>query len=139
MPARTSAIAAATALAVALGVYLTAAAASCPPPNAPDDGACDAARPNTTRTAQCTADAQRTETCADKSTGITHALYLTRAASEWRKAAIVSNPRTMQARRWLAHAMVLDERVQDNPDAPPVLRKRAKLDEALAKAALTSH
>jgi hypothetical protein len=136
MPARTGAIAAAIAL--ALAAYLTAAAASCPPPNAPDDAACDAARPTGTRIAQCTADAQRTETCADKSTGITHAMYLTRAASEWRKAAIASNPRAAQARRWLAHAMVLDERVQDDPEAPPALRKRAKLDESLAKAALTS-
>jgi hypothetical protein len=64
-----------------------------------------------------------------------YALYLTRAASEWRKAA-VAGARTPEARRRLAHAMVLDERVQDDPTAPAVLRARAKHDEELARTAL---
>ena len=132
MPMRTTALA----LAFVFAGVLTAAA-SCPPTTGPDSAECNAAHPTRTTVARCAADARTIETCADRATGIVHALYLTRAASEWRKAAIAAGRRTPEARRRLAHAMVLDERVQDDPDAPLPLRARAKHDEQLAKEALT--
>ncbi|MDQ6925054.1 MAG: hypothetical protein M3154_02295 [Candidatus Eremiobacteraeota bacterium] len=133
MPVRRGTIATAITLTVALAACLTAAA-SCPPADRPDAAACDAARPAAFTTALCAADARGTETCADHATGIVHAMYLTRAASEWRKAAMAAT-RT-QGRGWLAHAMVLDERVQDDPSAPAALRARAKQNEQLARTAL---
>jgi hypothetical protein len=131
MPARTTAMTVTLVLVASL-----TAAASCPPPNGRDASTCDAARPSRVSAALCEADATATETCADRATGLVHALYLARAASEWRKAARASGGRTAPARRWLAHATVLDERVQDDPNAPLALRMRAKHDEALAKAEL---
>jgi hypothetical protein len=133
MPARRVAIATAIALAAVLAAYLTAAA-RCPQGNARDAAACDIAHA-TGITALCVADAQKTETCADQATGIAHAADLARAASEWRKAAM-AGARTTQSRRWLAHAMVLDERVQDDPTAPAALRAQAKRNEELARTAL---
>jgi hypothetical protein len=136
MPVRRGALATAITLTAVLGAYI-AAAASCPPPNGRDAAACDSVLHNAITTALCAADAGRTETCADHATGIEHALGLTRAASEWRKAAVAAGRRTARARQWLAHAMVLDERVQDDPTAPAALRARAKHDEQLARTALT--
>jgi hypothetical protein len=131
MPLRTAAL--------VLTLVLTAAftiAASCPRPGAVDAADCNDAHQTRTTIARCAADAQTTERCADRATGAEHALDLTRAASEWRKAAMAAGSRTARARRWLAHATVLDERVQDDPGAPLDVRKRAKHDEQLAKAAL---
>ena len=136
MPARKGTIAATFALAAVAAAAFVAAAASCPPPNARDASACDAARRTGITTALCAADAQRTETCADHAAGVAYADALTRTASEWRKAALAAGPRTARARRWLAHAMVLGERVQDDPAAPAALRARAKRDEQLARTAL---
>jgi hypothetical protein len=135
MPAPKGRIAAAIAAEVVLAACLTAAA-RCPPASGRDAAACDAARRTGITTALCAADAQRTETCADRATGVAYAAGLTRAASEWRKAAVSAGPRAARARRWLAHAMVLDERVQDEPAAPAALRARAKHDEQLARTAL---
>jgi hypothetical protein len=134
MPVRRATIAIAITLTGVFAAYL-AATASCPPPNARDAAACDAPRATGITTARCAADAQSTETCADHATGTAHALYLTRAASEWRKAAAAGVP-TPEARRRLAHATVLDERVQDDPTAPAALRAQAKHDEELARTAL---
>jgi hypothetical protein len=134
MPARKVARVTAIALATVLAAYLTAAA-KCPPRNPRDAAACDAAHATAVTAALCAADAQRTETCADPTTGAAHAADLTRAASEWRKAAM-AGARTPRSRRWLAHAMVLDERVQDDPAAPAALRAQAKRDEELARTAL---
>ena len=134
MPARSRLVATAIPLTV-LAAYLTAAA-SCPPSIGRDAAACDAGNQTGLTAAACASDAQETETCADHATGIVHARYLTRAASEWRKAAVAGDRRTSRARRWLAHAMVLDERVQDDPDAPTALRAQAKHDEQLASIAL---
>ncbi len=135
MPARTGAIATAITLIVVLVAYLTATA-SCPPPNARDAAACDAAHHTAITSTRCASDAQSTEACADHATGVAHAQYLTRAASEWRKAAVATDRHSAQARRWLAHATVLGERVQDDPTAPAALRAQAKRDERLARAAL---
>jgi hypothetical protein len=128
----------ALALAFVFAGILTAAA-SCPPTTGPDRAECNDSHQTRMTIARCAADARTTETWADRATGTIHALYLTRAASEWRKAAVAAGRRTPQARRQLAHAMVLDERVQDDPDAPAALRARAKHDEQLAKEALTGH
>jgi hypothetical protein len=127
---------AALALGFVLAAFAGACAAFCPPANGGDAAVCDAARPLRATVALCAAAAQTAEMCADRSTGIGHALYLTRAASEWRKAAMGKGRRTALARGWLAHATVLDERVQDDPDAPRALRAQAKHDEQLARAAL---
>jgi hypothetical protein len=135
MPARKGAIATAIALAAVAAAYLTAAAA-CPPANGRDAAVCDTPHSAQVTTALCAADAQRTETCADHATGTAYAAGLARAASEWRKAAVAAGARTPRARRWLAHAMVLGERVQDDPAAPAALRAKAKHDEQLAKTAL---
>jgi hypothetical protein len=135
MPARQGTIAVAIALAAVVAASLTAAA-SCPPANGRDAAACDAALRSAITTALCAADAQRTETCADHAAGIAYAAGLTRAASEWRKAAVAAGPSTARARRWLAHATVLGERVQDDPAAPAALRARAKHDEQLARTLL---
>ena len=81
-------------------------------------------------------DAQRAESHADRTTGIEHAEDLMRAASAWRKAASGRGVRADETRRRLAHAMVLDERVQDDPAAPAALRAQAKRDEELARTAL---
>ena len=134
MPVRKGATATAITLTVVVAASLTAAA-SCPRAGGPEAAACNAVHPTASMTALCAADAQRTETCADHATGLAHAVDLTRAASEWRKAA-VARGRTPEARRWLAHAMVLGERVQDDPTAPATLRAQAKHDEELARAAL---
>src|ERR1700737_2061370 len=99
MPVRRGATAAAIALTVVLAVFLIAAA-SCPPANGRDAAACDAAHPSAITAALCAADAQRTEDCADRATGIAHAAGLARAASEWRKAAVAGG-RSPQARRGL--------------------------------------
>ena len=111
------------------------ALASCSPANGRDAVACDAVHPTAVTASRCAADAQRTETHAEHTTGTEHAEDLTRAASEWRKAAL-ADARTPAARRRLAHAMVLDERVQDDPVAPPALRAQAKRNEELARIAL---
>jgi hypothetical protein len=134
MPARRVAVATAIVLAAVLAAFLTAAA-RCPSGNARDAAACDAAHAIGIAAALCAKDAQRTETCADHETGIAHAAGLTRAASEWRKAAM-AGAATPKSRRWLAHAMVLDERVQDDPAAPAAMRAQAKRDEELARTAL---
>ncbi len=130
MPGRTAAFA----LTLALAAH--AAASACPPTPGGDAAACNAARPARLTTALCAAAAQTAETCADRTTGIVHAFYLVRSASEWRKAALAKGRRDASARRWLAHAMVLDERVQDDPGAPRALRLEAARDEALARAQL---
>jgi len=135
MPARRSTVAAAIALAAVLAAYL-AAAASCPPATGRDAAACDTPHQTDMTAALCASAAQKTETCADHATGIVRNADLARAASEWRKAAIATNRGTAQARRWLAHATVLDERVQDDPAAPAALRAQAKHNEQLARDAL---
>jgi len=130
MPARTAAFTLAFVLAA------NAAAGACPPTSGGDAPACNAARPAALTTALCAAAAQTAETCADRTAGTVHAFYLVRAAAEWRKAALAKGRRTAVARRWLAHATVLDERVQDDPNAPRALRLEAARDEELAKAQL---
>ena len=133
MPARRVTIPTAVArIAVAASL---GAVASCAPANGRDAAACDAVRPTAVTTARCAVDAQRSETRADHTTGIEHAEDLTRAASEWRKAA-AGGTAAPESRRRLAHAMVLDERVQDDPTAPAALRAQAKRDEQLARTAL---
>jgi hypothetical protein len=131
MPVRTVAMT----ITLVLMAYL-AASATCPATSGRDAAACDVARPTDITIAACAADAQQTETCADRAMGLVHAIYLTRAASEWRKAGAAGTRRTPRARRWLAHATVLDERVQDDPAAPAALRNQAKRDESSARAAL---
>jgi hypothetical protein len=132
MPSRTVALT----ITLVLTAFL-AANASCPPTNGRDAAACDAARPTDATIAACAADAATTERCADHAGGLVHAIYLARAASEWRKAATASKGGAARARRWLAHATVLDERVQDDPTAPAALRAQAKRDESSARAALS--
>ncbi|MEA2785188.1 MAG: hypothetical protein QOF71_1292 [Candidatus Eremiobacteraeota bacterium] len=112
------------------------AVASCSPANGRDATACDAVHLTAAAESRCAADAQRTETRADHTAGLEHAEALARAASEWRKSASGRGVLTPEARRRLAHAMVLDERVQDDPGAPAALRAQAKRDEELARTAL---
>ncbi|HEV2737743.1 MAG TPA: hypothetical protein VGU66_04095 [Candidatus Elarobacter sp.] len=131
MPARTAALT----FALILAATLTAAA-TCPATNGRDDSSCDVAHPTTSTSASCAAAAHATETCADQATGLVRAIYLTRAASEWRKAAMALGRKKSQGRYWLAHSTILDERVQDDPDAPSRLRMEAKRNEQLARAAL---
>ena len=122
------------AIVVAVALFVlpaAAAAASCPATSANDEPACDA-RPSRTSIARCLGDAHSSEACADRASGAVHASYLVRAASELTKAGIATGARTAPARRWLAHAMVLDERVQDDPTAAPALR-RASAPEAQAR------
>jgi hypothetical protein len=97
--------------------------------------ACDA-RAGTVSAARCAAAAQQTEDCADRGAGVTHALYLARAGAEWAAAGIAAGRRSARGRKWLAHALVLDERVQDDPLAPRDLRRAAKRNEDGARSAL---
>jgi len=133
MPLRTTAFA----LAFVFAGVVTAAA-SCPRTSDPDNADCNDSHQTRTTIARCAAAARTTEACADRATGTVHAIYLARAASEWRKAAVAAGRPTPESRHRLAHAMVLDERVQDDPDAPAALRARAKHDEQLAKKALAA-
>ena len=126
---------AALTLALTLTVYLTAATA-CPPTNGRDASSCDVVHATMRTSASCAAAAHATENCADRATGLVRAIYLTRAASEWRKAAMGLGRKKPQARYWLAHSTILDEQVQDDPDAPSRLRMEAKRNEQQARAAL---
>ncbi len=65
-----------------------------------------------------------------------HALYLARTGAEWAAAGIAAGRRSARGRKWLAHALVLDERVQDDPLAPRDLRGLAKRNEDSARSAL---
>ncbi len=125
-------------LTLLLATNPVASTSPCPPPNANDNVACNPTHRSAASITACITDARTTETCADHATGITRARYLVRAASEYGKAALATGRRTARARQWLAHATILDERVQDDPTAPLTLRKQAKKDEERARAALQS-
>jgi hypothetical protein len=113
---------------IALFAVTSSTTATCPVPNGHDARACDA-RPTRSTIAACIADAERTERCADHAGGRIRSIYLQRAASEYTKAAVSSNPHTRRAQLWLAHATVLDERIQDDPLAPIRTRELAKANE----------
>jgi hypothetical protein len=126
---------------VAWAVLLISAApavalAGCPAGVSRDDPAC--ARPARAAIAACINDAIAIEACADRATGIAHALDLKRAASEYLKAGIAIGHRTARGRYYLAHATILDERVQDDPNAPATLREGARRDEERARALIAA-
>jgi len=114
------------------------AAGPCPRPTGREAPACNA-QPTPTSITACTTDARHAESCANHETGLAHALHLVQAATEWTKAAQATGSHTKKARQWLAHAIVLDERVQDDPTAPQTLRHQAELNERSARQALTPH
>ena len=135
MPAARSAVAGAIALPAVLAAYLTAVA-SCPPATGRDAAACDAAHQAGVTAALCASAARRIETCADHATGRSEIAIWRAPPRNGVRRRSPSIARSAQARRWLAHATVLDERVQDDPGAPAALRAQAKRNEELARAEL---
>lgn len=121
--------------ALVLAGMVAPAFGSCPATNGRDFAACDA-RPSTATVGACARHAALAETCAQRATGVVYRMYLVRAMSEFTKAGLGAGARTARGRRWLAHATVLAERVQDDPGASPELRRFAKDGEAKAKRAL---
>jgi hypothetical protein len=121
--------------AIASIVSAAASAAACPATGSREAAACGA-RAGAVSAPLCAAAARQTEQCADRSAGVPHATYLARAGAEWAQAGIAAGRRSARGRTWLAHALVLDERVQDDPDAPRDLRRLAKRNEDSARTAL---
>jgi hypothetical protein len=116
-------------------IMAAANAAACPATGSRVAAACDA-RAGAVSAARCAGAARQTEQCADRSAGVAHALHLARAGSEWAEAGLAAGRRSARGRKWLAHALVLDERVQDDPHAPRDLRRLAKRNEDSARNAL---